>query len=247
MALLKGGQSMPATDEKTVITAEQYRVLQRPVELPTPQQVFDYEVETLVAKGLMTHDAADPFRKDLPVGLFLLVPAQPAELDLNYLMNLVGYKGKNGVNYLAVEHLTSVVDAPKVAHLMLDVEDGATRLNVRPSESRANIRHEGRSPYDVWRGIVHAVVFPEVLDHHYLDLVGSRWGGSACPTCTSARGSRGSTTTLGAMPIRGGVRRHAAVSGFLDPWSLGFLARFSKESRASFYFSTRFKILFFNL
>lgn len=194
-------QQTTSDRQKTVITAEQYRALQRPIELPTPQHLFNFEVETLEAKGLMAYDTADAFRKDLPSGLFLLVPAQPVELDLNHLMGLVEIDGKTGVNYLDVQYIKDVVDISRAAHMMLDIEDGAERLNVKPSISRANIKAEGRLPYNIWRGIVHVVVFPQVLGHHYMDLVGSRCGEGDVPfLCLVGRPGLGRRWEGSALP-----------------------------------------------
>lgn len=161
---------MPAT--KTLVSFAQYQALQRPVVLPTPQELFDFEVETLVKKGLATYDMADPFRKDQPIGLFLLIP--PQAISLAEAMSLIVVAGKEGRNFLSAADLTDEVEVPQGPYLMCEVEDGDSRRNIRPSVNRQNILSEGRSPYLTWEGIVHGVVFPEVLAHHAMDPVGSR-------------------------------------------------------------------------
>ncbi len=65
--------------------------------------------------------------------------------------------------------------------LLTDVEDGRARLNVKPSVSREQIRLEGRHAYTTWRGIIHGALFPEVLKHHNLDLVASRYESDRVP------------------------------------------------------------------
>jgi hypothetical protein len=171
---------MPKTNV-TPITKEQYWALQRPVTLPpSPKQLFDYIIAQLVVKGLASYKDADPFRKQLPQGgLFLLVPPQPKKLDLNYLMSLIEVNGKKGRNLLDPQYLKDKIKVPEEPYLMLDIEDGKARLNTKLSVSRRNILREGRSPYTVWRGIIHAVVFPAVfqspnMPRHNMDLVGSR-------------------------------------------------------------------------
>lgn len=163
------------------ITKEQYWALQRPVTLPpSPKQLFDYIIEQLVAKKLASYKDADPFRKKLPrCGLFLLIPSQPKILDLDCLMSLIELDGKKGRSLLNPQYLRDKIKVPEKPYLMLDVEDGRARRNTRISVSRRNIAKEGRSPYTVWRGIIHAVVFPEVFrspdrQSHNMDLVGSR-------------------------------------------------------------------------
>lgn len=167
---------------KTVVTDEQYRALQRPAVLPTPAELFDFEVETLVGNGLATYDQADPFRKlDLPSGLFLFVPEKPDPYDLAHLMGLVVVNGKTGKNYLDPSLLTDEIEVPTFPYLMTDIGDGAGRRNIRPSVNRTNILAEGRSPYLVWEGVVHTIIFPQVLLHHNLSLVVSRYGSGYWP------------------------------------------------------------------
>jgi hypothetical protein len=144
--------------------------------------MFDYQVETLVGKGRMNYAAADPFRNRLPErGLFLLVPPPPKTLDLEELMGAVTLEGRTGKNYLDVAYLKDIGDYPTTASLLTDIEDGRGRLNVKPMVSRENIASKGRHPYNTWRGIIHVTVFPWVLKHHYLDLVGARFNEGYVP------------------------------------------------------------------
>ena len=140
----------------------------------TPRQRLEFEIEMLVVKELARYEHADPFRKNPPLGHFLLVPPQPKEWDLDYLMSIVEVKGKNGRNYLDPQYVHDEIVVPAGPYLMQDVEDGKKRLNTDPLISKANILQEGRSPYTIWRGVIHIGVFPEVLESHNMDLVGSR-------------------------------------------------------------------------
>ncbi len=168
--------------QKTIITADQYRALQRQVELPTPQALFDFVVETLVAKELATYKHADPFRNKLPSsGLFLLIPPRPEELDLAHLMELIEFRGKTGTNHLNAGNLKDEVKVPDGPYLVTDAEDGSGRLNTKPSVSKANILKENRSPYLAFEGIIHTVVFPSVFETHNMDLCGSRCKGRGVP------------------------------------------------------------------
>ena len=164
---------MPKT-QVARISKEQYLALQGPVTLPSPQQLFDQIVETLMAKGLAKYEHTDPFRKNLPNGLFLWIPPRPAELDLNYLVSLIEVNGKKGGNQLNPKGLTDKVVVPEGPYLMTDVEDGKGHLNTRRSVSEANILTEHRSPYIVFEGIMHGIVSPEVFASHNMYLCGSR-------------------------------------------------------------------------
>ena len=173
---------MAETTTQAGITAEQYRTLQRPVNLPKPNEVFDFEVERLVSKRVATYAQADPFRKDVPSGLFLFMPLKPQEMDLNHLVSLIEVDGKRGVNYLAEQSLADEIEVPPAPYLALDVEDGDGRSGVKPSVNLANILAEHRSPGLTFEGIVHCFVFPEVLKHHFIDLVGSRYESEGRPS-----------------------------------------------------------------
>lgn len=153
-----------------------------PPVLPTQEELFDYQIETLVGKGLAQYEHADPFRNRVPEkGLFLIVPPSPKKLDLKGLMAKVKLDGRTGANYLDVAYLKDIGEYPATASLLTDIEDGRGRLNTKPMVSRENIASELRHPYNTWRGIIHVTVFPWVLKHHYLDLVGTRYGEGDVP------------------------------------------------------------------
>lgn len=176
---------MPATTARPTISAQQYRSLQAPVVLPTPTELFDFQVATLKDKGfdLPSRDV-DQLRAFVPdeVQMFLLVPPQPNVLDLDGLMNLVEVDGVTGKNYLDRQYLTDVVAVPTNTHLLVDVEDGRKRLNTKLSVSFENIRREERVSYSTWYGLIHGIVFPCVLQDHNLDLVGSRYESKDVPS-----------------------------------------------------------------
>lgn len=160
------------TTKITQNTVEQYRALQC---LPSPKQLFDFEIESLVTRRLARYEHADSFRKKKPHGLFLFVPPKPRELDLNNLVSLIEYKEKKGRNYLDPQRVHDEIEVHEGPYLMLDVEDGKTRRYAKSSVSKASIIQEGRSPWTTWRGLIHAILFPEVLQRHNMVLVGSRY------------------------------------------------------------------------
>lgn len=166
------------------VSFEQYSALQTPVVLPTPEEVFAFQVDALRNKGIDLPDKdVDRLYSLIPSEpqLFLVFPPQPDTLDLEGLLALIEVNGKTGKNYLNRQRLSDVIEAPKTAHLLLDVEDGRTRLNTRASVSSNNIAQEGRLAYTIWRGLIHGIVFPYVLQHHNLDLVGTRYKSGSVP------------------------------------------------------------------
>lgn len=157
------------------ITFNECRALQAPVSLPTPQELLEFQVEKLATKGLIGYEQADPFRQDLPSGLFLLIPSRPVEINWEYLMSLVVVDGKQGRNYCDPAQMKDGIEVPPGPYLMEGVEDGNARRNKKPSENWRNILAEGRFPFTMHAGMIFAILFPEVLKHHFLDLVGSRY------------------------------------------------------------------------
>jgi len=163
------------------MTADQYRALQHdPIVVPGPEQLFEYIVEILVSRRLFSYADADPFRSNIPAGLFLLVPARPEERSLDELLSLV-VRGAPGRSFLLQHELHDSVTAPAAPYLMVDVDDGR-RIAGQPP-----VAGEGRSPYSVWEGIVHAVLFPMVFESHDLVLQATEYGPGAVPTlCLNA-------------------------------------------------------------
>jgi hypothetical protein len=150
------------------LTTEQYRALQRdPIVLPQPEELFDFIVETLVAKRLATYADADPFRAHIPKGLFLLIPSKP---DAGFLAAL------NGRSFVQERDLQDAIAAPPAPYLLIDVDDGGRSVGQPPTP------HDGRSPLLLWEGIVLAAVFPMVFESHDLVLGGTEHGSGAIPT-----------------------------------------------------------------
>jgi hypothetical protein len=180
---MKEFERRPMSEKKPLITADHYRALQRdPIVLPSPGDLLDYIVETLVAKGLAQHADADPFREQLPSGLFLLVPPRPGSRTIEELLAAIRPGALPPRNLLRECDLRDVVEAPAGPYLMIDVEDGH---QTRGDTAATN---EGRSPFLVWEGIVHAAVFPMVFQSHELILGGTEHRSGAVPTLCLAGG-----------------------------------------------------------
>lgn len=168
---------MTITTDRPTVSVQQYTALQALVILPTPEELFDFQVWTIKDKGLdLPDEDVDRLHTLIPSEpqLFVVIPRRPDTLDLKGLMTLMEVDYKQGKNYLDLQHLTNAVETPATAHLLLNVEDGRGRLNTKPSVSSDNIHREGRLVYPTWYGLVHGIVFPYVLRDHYLDLCGSR-------------------------------------------------------------------------
>jgi len=161
--------------QRLIITAAQYEaIVAPPPVIPTQGEIFESQIALYAEYGLGTESEFRRLAEFIPeTGLFLLVPKKPDPIDLQKLMSMVELNGKRGTNYLDPAYLKDLVTVPKSHYLALGIEDGRSRLDVAPRDSRKNIERENRSGYVTLEGICHAAVFP-VLSHHNMDCVGSQ-------------------------------------------------------------------------
>ena len=140
-----------------------------------PRQLFDMEIERLTAKGLTRYEHADRFRNNLPPNLFLFIPPQSRELDLDNLMDLIEINGIRGRNFLAMQGLKDIIEIPKQSYFMLDLENHRIKGDCTLLTVETDIIKRNRLPYTMWGGIIHAIVFPEILeDYDITYFIGSR-------------------------------------------------------------------------
>lgn len=102
-------------------------------------------------------------------------------LDISSQMNLIEVGGKNGKNYLDLTQHKDLIEIPDRIHWIFEVEDGSRFAVSEPLTSSAQeeriLKREKRTPFAIIHGIALVRRFPEIiLNHHYLDLPGSRCG-----------------------------------------------------------------------
>ena len=162
-----------------IMTRAQYVAIQHSLELPTPEQLFDFQVTTLVEKGFdLPQTDIEQLRKYIPNErqLFIVIPKRTDPINLDDSMSkLVLAQGTPGQNTLRPFQLKDVIDVPTSAHMLLDVKDGRSHRYRLSDESLTSIKNEGRIPYITWHGIVHVALFDYALSEYSLDLVGSRY------------------------------------------------------------------------
>ncbi len=167
---------MTTTTRNSIAPEEYHALYGPPPRVMTPEEMLDFQLQCFVERELATREEAYPFRGNLPAtSRFLFVPKRPKTLDLAHLMAMIELNDKRGGNYLNTQSLVDLIAVPEGPYLMTDVEDGRVRLNVKPSVARETILAESRSPFTTFEGIAFGIVFPVVLAHHNLDLVGSRY------------------------------------------------------------------------
>src|SRR3989344_5023663 len=159
-----------------MVSQAQYEALAGAVvTLPSQEEIFDFEVEILCKRGVIKNpDELQGLRKFVPrEGLFTIIPK--TDLTLSELMERVELEGKSGRNWLDESRVEEVVEIPQTHYLCLAVEDGRKMLNVSPDDAVKAFTKEKRSAYVVREGIFHAMYFPDVLRHHFMDLSASRY------------------------------------------------------------------------
>lgn len=159
------------------ITDGAYTALMQLVRPHSSEELFEFQRTRLADEKLAETGMFDRFANILPRlpkhGLFLLVPPQPRSPDWNELMARVELDGMTGLNLLDREYHKDIIEVPDVPTVLIGVEDGRGRRNINPSVSRKAIPAEGRTAYYTWRGYIHVFLFPMVLKHHNMDMVGS--------------------------------------------------------------------------
>ena len=149
-------------------------------------EVYEDSRAILIDKRLATAEMFDGFANCLPPDgtPVLFVPPQPKavnKLDWAELMARINLNGKTGRNYLTIESLSDLDPIVTTPRMLISVEDGRGRLNTKPSVSETAIMAAGWFGYNLWTGFIHAVVYTKVLNHHYLDLVRSRYDADCVP------------------------------------------------------------------
>lgn len=119
---------------------------------------------------------------------FVIVPQGP-NLTLSLRMKKVVLGGKTGASYLADNRVTNLNEIPKGHYLAVDVEDGRVMWNTEPSVALAEFKRQRRFGGTVAEGIAVVTLEPEILRHHYIDLMGSRFDGGDVP-CLDEVGDR---------------------------------------------------------
>lgn len=153
--------------------------------LPTPDQLFTLQKSHFLQFDIWTDTELERMRRYVPEDRldFLLRPAQPNPLDFNVRMaqmvKLGNYKGRS---FISFGDVTEEVAIPTDTHLMVGVDDGEARRNIRPSENQASILNEKRSPWNPWDGICYVSPYPFALRGRGLDLVASRCRSTSWPS-----------------------------------------------------------------
>lgn len=171
--------AVPEESDRLVFIPAQYEeIYGPPAPRLTPTEFFGWQRDRLVDEKLAKPADFDKFRNRIPQDYrFLLTPTQPgpvSELNWNELMARTELDGKKGRNHLDPKYLKDEIKVPVVPTMLVGLEDGRLRLNTKPTDSRKNIKREGGIAYTTWRGYIHVLLFPHVLRHHYMDIVGSR-------------------------------------------------------------------------
>lgn len=170
---------------KTVseVLPAQYHIYFEPATYLAPEVLFAFQVKRLRHMGFeLLLDEINYLWQWIPHEpgkFFLVVPSQPPDIRIKENMPRMEVFGYSNVSSVNVKKLGNRMTAPiSNAHLLLDVEDGRARCGIDPRASAEQILREGRVAYNSWQAIVHCCVFPVVLQHHALDVVGSfdDWG-----------------------------------------------------------------------
>lgn len=181
-----------------LFTPESFAALQNPssrvpgVHLPDTQQVLEFAVQRLINTRRLKRSDARIFHGSLPTNQCLVLPIPPRPhgycrsrfmnpkgITNEWLMNQVRrikIQGKECFSFVPVEDVEDIIEVLPGPYLMVDVEDGRATCGLHPEPDvlRKRILESGRSPYVLFEGVDHGIVFGELtLLHHDIGLVGS--------------------------------------------------------------------------
>ncbi len=96
----------------------------------------------------------------------------PVGVGIDDLMKMIVIDEREGKNYLEEDEVADIIKVPQEPYFIIGVRDGSRLINVSPREAIEKIP----SPLTVLEGISLCIHYPNILFHHYLDLIGSRYG-----------------------------------------------------------------------
>src|SRR3989344_8233336 len=128
--------------------------------------------------GLSKQGEFAHFENDLPIGLFILVPACPPSLDWKQLMKLIEVsKGVMGDSALDPTCPTDGESKwPTVPTLLEGVSGGDELRDLSQWESRKRIEAAGNYGFNTWHGFALAALYSRILEVQYLEMPGSCYG-----------------------------------------------------------------------
>ena len=108
-------------------------------------------------------------------GIYISIPVVPRSIfDLDHLMSMVVYKGKQGKNYLNQSKVNDLIRTPNRPYWMFDVEDGLAMCGKAPQDAESLVMKQKKTCTIVDEGIAVCTHTP-VLAKHYVDCTGSRY------------------------------------------------------------------------
>ena len=194
------------TDAEEILDAisENIRLVGVDIQREQALKEFDRQKKILLKKGYpeaagMSEDEflvyINPLRKRIEElksfgkNLAVLIVIPEGFVSISKKLSLLEWKGKGGQNYLDISRLRNAdgVEVPQVPYLLLDVEDGREMRNVSPDNCVERFKKVGRLGLTVNEGVMLVTYYPEILDDHFIDCLGSRFGSDSVPSiCISA-------------------------------------------------------------
>lgn len=177
---------------------------------PSPSDVFDHQVRTLVQKGYpaiagMTDQAfserLDPLRiqvaglSPLEDRVPFIIVIQRQLVPIQAMMERTALNQRAGIVSLRPVPVDAFVPLAELgvpdaeAYLVFDVDTGSEFRNVTPDEALITMRTRGRSPLTIEEGIALLTHAPEKLrKNHCFSLLGSRCGDRRVPALWISEG-----------------------------------------------------------
>lgn len=157
------------------------------------EKLFDIQIQILKDRGVpsdiiqklenqksaVLKKASDIPFKDGHIPFLSVIPS--TLLSFEKQMEMVYHGSVRGRSYLNQSRVTSLAQIPKEPYYIFDVEDGTAALGKAPQEAEKQFADSNRSPLTAEEGIALVIQHPEILNDHFIDLLGSRLGDVKVP------------------------------------------------------------------
>ncbi len=184
------------------LTEPQYRALLSPaLKIPNPTDLFDFQAGLYASFGIVvTSQEIGSLRNQLPneSDFFLLVPSVPRTADLPRILRecsklVKDVQGSADPNLKLIESLVSDESIPKGAHLIFGIQDGNGAMQKNANSRMSHFKSTVRRPYTFWHMVVHALVYPSILNEFQVMAIGSigpetSYGNKTSPVLCVANG-----------------------------------------------------------
>ncbi len=153
------------------------------IDLPSIEEFIEWRIARLTRLGVASKNDLLRLAAHVTDRNFGFFPEWPDPLDFSRWMAMIDHPyGRRGLNRLHTPgFVTDVIAIPAGPCIGLDIDDGWSRRNMRPTTSRQEIVSAGRVPFTARMGVSFVGDNPDAINDLGLDLAGSEYSVNGLP------------------------------------------------------------------